>query len=89
MIPTIIFYSLGLIISTIAAILPDLQLWPEAIFTSLTFFTQTIFDLRVIFFFLPTVFVAVLLILRVISWALIVWIIKKVVNYARGVGHGI
>lgn len=89
MIPTIFFYTIGLFITSIALILPDVQLWPEVVFESLEYFVINLMELNVLFIVIPDIFDALQFFIRFLMWFTIFLLIRKVFNFARGTGQGL
>lgn len=89
MIPTIIFYIVGLFISMIAFVFPDWQLWPEIVFEGFEYFIDTLMSLNVVLLVVPDILEATQFLIRFLVYFFIFLLLRKVFNYFRGVGQGI
>lgn len=89
MVITLFVYILGLLLSTIALVLPVWQLWPEVVFTSFENIILSLMGLNNILMVVPEIFDALTFFLRFLGYFGIFLIVRKVFNYFRGTGQGI
>lgn len=84
MIITILFYIVGLFVTVLAFVFPDVQLWPEKVFTYFEYFIHNVMSLNVVVQVIPDIFEAIQFFLRVMLGFCIYLIIRKIFNYIRG-----
>jgi len=89
MVITIIAYLVGLIISIIAVILPEWQVFPEKVFTAFENIVVSFVGLNNLFLVIPDILEASIFFLRFMFWLGLFLIIRKIFNFIRGIGQGI
>lgn len=87
MITSAFIYILSIILGMVAFLLPDFQLLPDVVFTSVKYFVDRIMELNTIFFYIDNILIVFSFFLKFLIYFMLYLLAMKIINLLRGSGE--
>ena len=84
MILTFIIYILNIFLSSVAFLLPSINIIPDAVFSGISFFIDKLIDLNSMFLIIDNLLIASVFLIKFFVYFLTYKIIIKLINLIRG-----